>query len=77
MSFPWEQYELLAKAMRECKGKVMLSINDHPDIRSCFDGFTFHELDIKYSVANNHGSPKESGELVIINYEVDLMGGLF
>jgi len=77
VSFPWEQYELLADAMRECKGKVMLSINDHPDIRSCFDGFTMHELDIKYSVANNQGSPKESRELVIINYDVDLMGGLF
>ena len=75
--FPWEQYEQLAKAMRTCKGKVMLSINDHPDIRACFDGLTMHELGIKYSVANNQGKPKESGELVITNYEPQVMGGLF
>ena len=75
--FPWEQYEQLAAAMRTCRGKVMLSINDHPDIRRCFNGFTMHEIGIKYSVANTHGNPKESGELVILNYEPQMMGGLF
>lgn len=75
--FPWEEYERFAEAMRTCKGKVMLSINDHPDIRRCFDGFSMHELDIKYSVANAQGTPKSSGELVITNYEPQMMGGLF
>lgn len=74
--FPWEEYEKLAQAMRCSKGRVMLSINDHPDIRRCFDGLTFHELSIKYSVANNQSRPKESGELVITNYEPTLLGGL-
>ena len=62
--------------MADCKGKVMLSINDHPDISACFNAFTFHETDIKYSVANSHGKPKESGELVITNYQPEMMGGL-
>lgn len=75
--FPWEQYERLADAMRTCKGKVMLSINDHPDIRSCFDGMIMHELGIKYSVANKQGNAKESGELVITNYAAEAMGQLF
>lgn len=75
--FEWEQYERLAEAMRTCKGKAMLSINDHPDIRRCFAGFVTHELGIKYSVANKQGAPKESGELVITNYEPTTMGGLF
>lgn len=74
--FEWDQYEKLAAFMAKCKGKVMLSINDHPDIRACFNAFTFHETDIKYSVANSHGKPKESGELVITNYHPELMGGL-
>ena len=77
VDFPWENYERLAAAMRECKGKMMLSINDHPAIRSCFDGLTMHELGIKYSVANKQGKPKESCELVITNYEPEVMGGLF
>lgn len=75
--FEWEQYERLAEAMRTCNGKAMLSINDHPDIRRCFAGFVTHELDIKYSVANKQGAPKESGELIITNYEPTTMGGLF
>lgn len=76
--FEWSEYEALATAMRACKGKVMLSINDHPDIRACFAGLTIHETGIKYSVANCHGAPKESGELVITNYEPGVgNGGLF
>ena len=53
--FPWEQYQKLAVAMRSCKGKMMVSINDHPDIRAEFEGLTMHSLGIKYSVANVHG----------------------
>lgn len=75
--FDWEQYELLASAMKTVKGKMMLSINDHPDIRACFNGLVFHGLDIKYSVGNNQGSPKDSGELIITNYEPAVFGGLF
>lgn len=75
--FEWREYELLAEFMGGCKGKVMLSINDHPDIRARFSDFTMHEIDIRYSVANNQGRPKESGELVIMNYDQAGNGGLF
>ncbi len=75
--FGFEQYEAMAKAMSSCKGKMMVSINDHPDIRQAFAGQVFHELGIKYSVGNNQGAPGESRELVITNYEPGVMGGLF
>lgn len=75
--FEWEQYELLAEAMRTCKGKMMISINDHPDIRACFAEFHMEELGIKYSVANTHGAPETSKELVIMNWVPDALGGLF
>lgn len=75
--FEWDQYEQMAEIMRQAKGKVMVSINDHPDIRRTFDGLTMHELGIKYSVANAHGQPAESRELVITNWEPGVMGGLF
>ena len=45
--------------------------------RAAFFAARFNELNIKYSVANNQGKPKESGELVIMNYEPQVMGGLF
>lgn len=75
--FGFEQYEAMAALMRSVKGKVMVSINDHPDIRRAFSGLSMLELDIKYSVGNNHGSAETSRELVITNWEPDAFGGLF
>jgi hypothetical protein len=39
---PWRRlrlgrYELLAAKMRQAKGKVIVSLNDHPDVRRCYD----------------------------------------
>lgn len=59
------------------KGKVMVSINDHPDIREAFKGFWMEGLDIKYSTGNAQGAPQTSRELVITNWEPAVMGGLF
>lgn len=75
--FGFEQYEAMAAAMRSCKGKVMVSINDHPDIRAAFDGLTMHQVGIRYSVGNNHGEPGTSDELVITNWDAGGLGGLF
>lgn len=77
VDFGFEQYEQLAEFMRSCKGKVMVSINDHPDIRRVFECFWMEGLDIKYSTGNAHGAPKTSKELVICNWEPQVMGGLF
>ena len=58
-----------ADFMRRCQGKVMVSINDHPDIRRVFEGFRFEELDIRYSNANQRTTKvKTSGELVFMNW---------
>jgi hypothetical protein len=62
---------------RQAKGRVMISINDHPDIRRVFDGLHMRELTIRYSVASRHGVPSESGELMITNYRPEVRGGLF
>lgn len=75
--FEWDQYAQMADIARSAKGKVMISINDHRDIREVFDGLVFHELGIKYSVANNHGGGGESRELVITNWDPGAMGQLF
>jgi DNA adenine methylase len=78
--FEYDQYEKMAAYMKACKGKVMVSINDHPDIRRAYDGLTIIDgegLGIKYSVANAHGKPETSKELVILNYDPLKVGGLF
>ena len=75
--FEIDQYEQMAASMHSMQGKMLVSINDHPDIRRVFDGLTLHDVGIRYSVANKNGTPMESRELVITNYEPGVMGGLF
>jgi DNA adenine methylase len=77
VDFDFQNYLDMAEFMRSSKGKVMVSINDHPDIRRAFTGLFLLELDIKYSVANNHGTASTSGELVITNWDCNAAGGLF
>lgn len=78
VDFPFDQYERMADFMRRCKGRVMVSINDHPDIRRVFDGFHFECLDIRYSTTNQRQCKAEvAGELVILNWQPSSLGGLF
>lgn len=66
-AFAWEQYEVLAGMMAEARGKVMVSINDHPDIRALFKGFTVRELQIAYCIGRDKRQ-KRSGELAVCNW---------
>lgn len=78
VDFPYENYQQMAAFMRRCKGKVMVSINDHPDIRRAFEGFHMEQLSIKYSTGNQRqGGQPASQELVIMNWKPEVMGGLF
>ncbi|MDT4847257.1 hypothetical protein FQZ97_813070 [compost metagenome] len=64
--------------MRRCKGRVMVSINDHPDIRRVFEGFNLEQIDIRYSNTNQRqGRAEVTGELVIMNWEPEALSGLF
>lgn len=67
----------MADFMRRCKGRVMVSINDHPDIRRAFEGFHFECLDIRYSNTNQRqGKTEVTGELVIMNWQPAELGQL-
>lgn len=67
--FEFEEYERMAEFMRTCTGKVMVSINDHPDIRRVFEGFRFETLGIRYCNKNQRqGKAEVSGELVIMKW---------
>lgn len=67
-AFDWAEYQQLAKVMANIKGKMMLSINDHPDIRSLFVGFWQRRLELVYTIPSDPKYRKNSGELVICNY---------
>lgn len=55
---------------------MMVSINDHPQIREAFDGLVMHDLEITYSVGTAD-SRRASRELVITNWEISDLGQLF
>jgi DNA adenine methylase len=42
-----------------------------------FDGFAMMGLDIKYALGNVHGQPGVSKELVITNWDADVVTQLF
>lgn len=67
VAFGWAQYEAIAAAMAACKGRVVLSINDHPAIRQCFGRFDMEELEIDYTVGGGaNRAPRR--ELVIYSW---------
>jgi len=66
VGFEYEQYELLADKMRTIKGKLILTINDHPDMQKLFGRFNIKTVNIKYTVGGNKGG-KESKELIVMN----------
>lgn len=50
VDFGFEQYEAMARTLRTIKGRALVSINDHPQIRQAFDGLHMETLDINYTV---------------------------
>ncbi len=66
--FPFEEYERMADKMSHLKGKAVLSINDHPDIRKCFAAFDMETLKIDYTVGGG-AKAVERGELIIYNWD--------
>lgn len=52
---------------RTMQGRLLLSINDHPDIRELFAGFRTIELELAYSISREK-TGKASRELAICNW---------
>jgi len=72
--FKWPEYEALADCMRHIKGKALLSINDHSDIRALFADF---EMQTVRTIYRNGGSnSKAANELIITNYPANQSVGL-
>ncbi len=55
-------FELLRDLLASLQGGFILSINDRPEIRALFDGFTIEEVSLNYQVS---GKPTAARELII------------
>jgi len=67
VGFGLEQYDRLAELARTIKGRMIISVNDIPEMRKAFKGLEMDRLDISYSVAKAEDR-KKAGELVIRNW---------
>jgi len=61
-------FKEMAEILQRVKGRFILSINDHPDMRRAFKGFSIKPVELKYSVIAK-GPLKEAKELLITNFK--------
>lgn len=66
--FEFEQYQIMADTLRNLKGKAIVSLNDHPDIRAVFHGFDIETVRLEYTVGGTQGRGERS-ELVIFSWD--------
>ena len=62
--FGIEQYQHMAEQMRGMKGKAILTVNNHPDMKDIFAGFDMREVEISYTVGGG-GKSNKSREMII------------
>lgn len=67
VDFGFEQYEALAEAAKSIKGKMIISLNDHPDILRVFRGLAISTIQIPYTVGGTTRM-KMANELIIRNW---------
>lgn len=68
VSFEYSQYQEMAKVLGAIKGKAIVSLNDHPDIRKAFAGFHMESTDLKYTVGGGKGS--DAKEVLIFSWNI-------
>ena len=64
--FRREEFEAMAEQLRGIRGRFILSLNDHPEVRRIFDGFTIEGEQVRYQVGGMDKS-KLFGEVIISN----------
>lgn len=69
VDFGLEQYAEMADLARSIKGKMIVSVNDIPEMRQAFKGLAMERLDIRYSVGGSTRTARTSAELLIRNFK--------
>lgn len=67
VDFGLDQYERMAYVARSIKGKMIISVNDIPEMRKAFSRLVMESVSINYTVGGG-GRGKASRELIICNF---------
>ena len=65
-NFSNDDFQRLASCLADIKGKFLLSINDHPEIRRLFSNYRIEGVELHYSLQRHAGN--RYSELFIRNY---------
>ena len=66
--FPLEEYSRIADLAKSIKGKMIVSINNIPEMREAFSGLTIKQLETHYTVGGMQRGKVPSSELLICNF---------
>lgn len=66
VDFPLDQYVRMAALARTMEGTMVISVNDHPDMRRVFGGLPMRAVPISYTVGGGAGVDRT--ELIIGNW---------
>ncbi|EBA5980317.1 DNA adenine methylase, partial [Salmonella enterica] len=67
VEFGLENYEHMADLAHRIKGKMIISVNDIPEMRQAFNGLNMLSVDISYNLKVT-GKSSRKKELIILNF---------
>lgn len=65
VAFGLEQYREMASLARSIRGRMIISVNDIPEMRQAFNGLPMQSVPIRYTVGGNNSQTGEFAELII------------
>lgn len=66
--FDRDQFQLMAEKLAGIQGKFLLSLNDLPEVRGVFEGFSLTPVSTTYSIGNQASTTGPRDELLISNF---------
>ncbi|HEX3683153.1 MAG TPA: DNA adenine methylase [Bryobacteraceae bacterium] len=72
-NFQREDFQALADRLAAIKGKFLLSLNDHPEVRRLFAAFQVRPVELAYTAKKN--ATARYTELLIANYDLNTIPG--
>lgn len=68
VEFPFDNYTRMAELARSIAGRMIISVNDIPEMRQVFAGLDMQRVEIPYMVGGTNRSKEKAGELIIRNF---------
>ena len=66
VDFPLAEYDRMAELARSIQGRMVITVNDIPEMRKAFAGLRMETADIQYTIGGSQNS-KPTKELIVIN----------